>query len=195
MGTKDFSIPYSSEFIKDEYIRTLRIIFFAIGTGPILFWAVILFLFSNQPLLINEADLSLLNIMSGIHAVMLITMIILSDYIFKKALIGSENFLQSLSGALFENKAQPTNPQEKFWGLFQSLSIMRLAMLEGASFFGLVVCFLAGTQGVLSTYPIFWINSVSTLLLVSFVVKQFPSKEKIMSFYQIFGESQYLKTG
>jgi hypothetical protein len=195
MGTKDISNSYSSEFITDGYVKTLRIIFFAIATGPIIFWAIILFLFSNQPLVRGSTDLSLLNILSAIHAIMLITMIILVNYIFKNGLIGSKNPVLSMSGALSADQQKGSNPQEKFLGLFHSLSIMRLAILEGTAFFGMVVCFLAGKQGVLSTYPIYWLNAISTMLLASFVLKQFPSKEKIMNCYQTFWESQNLKTG
>jgi len=58
-------------------------------------------------------------------------------------------------------------------------SVVRLAMIEGVAFFGLVVLFLAIQSGILQQVPLYWLNSCSSLIMLTFVVYAFPTRERL----------------
>jgi hypothetical protein len=62
--------------------------------------------------------------------------------------------------------------------------IVRLAIMEGAAFFGLVVCVIGATGGALAAEPKYWVNLASTCVLALFAITTFPAKERWTSWFQ-----------
>ena len=62
--------------------------------------------------------------------------------------------------------------------------ILRLALLEAAAFLGLIICLAAAMSGALRLYPIYWINTASTVVVVLYVVLAFPSRDRIAKIYE-----------
>ena len=66
----------------------------------------------------------------------------------------------------------------------RSAMIIRLAVMEGAAFFGLVICLLGSMNGVLRVMPEYWINLLSPFLLVAYGIATFPSRERLVSWFE-----------
>lgn len=64
--------------------------------------------------------------------------------------------------------------------LLRTAMIVRLAILEGAAFFGLSVCVIGVTGGVMESDPLYWLNLGSSVLLIAFGVITFPSRERLL---------------
>jgi F0F1-type ATP synthase membrane subunit c/vacuolar-type H+-ATPase subunit K len=62
--------------------------------------------------------------------------------------------------------------------------IVRLAALEGAALFGLAVCTIAVMNGTLQASPHYWINMASTVVLLLYGVGTFPTKERLVSWFE-----------
>jgi hypothetical protein len=61
--------------------------------------------------------------------------------------------------------------------------IMRLALMEGSALFGLAVCMIGATNGVLRAVPEYWINLLSPFLLIGFGIATFPTKERLVDWF------------
>ena len=69
------------------------------------------------------------------------------------------------------------NPIEKLIGFDRIYMIMRLAMLEGISLFGIVVLFQAVTNGIIDDIPLLWLWIVPSFVLAIFAFKNYLRKE------------------
>ncbi len=62
---------------------------------------------------------------------------------------------------------------------FQRAYIVRLAMMEAVALFGLIVCFVALSQGTLQHQPLYWLNAASSAIFVGFLAATFPSDTRV----------------
>ncbi len=62
--------------------------------------------------------------------------------------------------------------------------ILRLALLDGAALFGLVVCFLGAINGVLREQPVYWLNALSALIFLGFGVLSFPTRDRVEAIFE-----------
>jgi hypothetical protein len=69
-------------------------------------------------------------------------------------------------------------------GKLRSAIIPRLALFEGAAFFGITVCILAMLNGVLDAEPAFWLNLGPLLVFTAFGMQTFPTKERLTSSFE-----------
>jgi len=98
-----------------------------------------------------------------------------------------------LAGALFarrlspkEEDEGPVDPGTSFHRLRATI-ILRLAMVEAPAWFGVVICLFAGIRGGLAHDPVYWLNFASTLVLVIFAVKTFPSRSRVEYLFNKMG--------
>lgn len=61
----------------------------------------------------------------------------------------------------------------------QAAYIVRLALREGAGFLGMTVAYLAALNGVLKTYPAYWVNLAPYGLFLCFLAAHWPTPEKL----------------
>jgi hypothetical protein len=66
----------------------------------------------------------------------------------------------------------------------RAVLVLRLVLCEAAATFGLIVCILGATLGVLRTHPLYWLNACSALILIVFIVLTFPDEERLVALYQ-----------
>ncbi len=82
----------------------------------------------------------------------------------------------------------PSTPPEAIAAQCMSLQrtaiLLRLATMEGAAFFGLVISMVAATSGVLSAAPVYWINLLPTVVLLLFGLSTFPSKDRLAMWFE-----------
>jgi len=164
-----------------EKVRSFRVIHLGLGLGVFGFSLVLLYLWfvqgADQSAVPSDVDLIV--IMSGVHAVLAMTLGSLSVILYKK---------QFRSGRLKELAAAPLrtpegeqveDPVEKCLSLIRIASILRLAMLEAVALFGLIVCTIAVVNGVLPEHSMVALNAVSPAGFLLFVLASFPTAERI----------------
>jgi hypothetical protein len=57
--------------------------------------------------------------------------------------------------------------------------IIRLAMYEALALFGLVICLLAVLEDIVQTYPVYWLNLLSSLVVVGYMIMTMPNAQCI----------------
>lgn len=62
--------------------------------------------------------------------------------------------------------------------------IVRLAVLEGAAFFGLAVCAIGVMNGTVHGSPHYWINLLSAVLFLFYGVTTFPTRDRLVSWFE-----------
>jgi hypothetical protein len=66
----------------------------------------------------------------------------------------------------------------------RAVFIVRLVLCEAAALFGVVVCILGATLGVLRAHPLYWLNAGSALILLAFIAATFPDEDRLVALYQ-----------
>jgi hypothetical protein len=87
---------------------------------------------------------------------------------------------------LFEGLKGNLSPAEQYVERIRVADIIRYALFECVSFFGLIVCMLAVLSGVLREEPVYWVNGLSTVVFAALIAFTFPSRERLK---RIFTES------
>lgn len=163
------------EALTPEAVRSTRIIQGAIGAG-VLFFALGVFLLHtlNPPASAppTPASILLVRILTVAHLVMAAAIYPLAHRIFTRTV--SRERLASSAG---------TGPAGAL-SLMRTGIITRLAMYEGVAFLGLIVCTVGVLQGVLGMHPVYWINAFSAVILLLFVVRTFPTKERLLAIFE-----------
>ncbi len=68
--------------------------------------------------------------------------------------------------------------------LIRNAVILRLAMLEGAAFFGVAVCLIAVTSGNTAGTPEYWLNAAPVLILLLTSAATFPTEERLVGVFE-----------
>src|SRR5512140_2846422 len=169
-----------SDALTDESLRVTRIIQTSVMTGPLLFLMLIVAISTQQSSEPRQAQfgLEVMNILSLVHAGLFLLAILLAQF---------------LSGVLFSpdrlSQVAESIPAEvlgeKCVAMQRTAIIGRLAILEGASFFGLAICLLGVMNHVMQTEPSYWLNAVSTGLFLAYGVATFPTKDNLMEWFEV----------
>ncbi|GIV59842.1 MAG: hypothetical protein KatS3mg043_0931 [Rhodothermaceae bacterium] len=157
-----------------EHIRTFQIIMLALAMGVTLFGVVVLVLYLAQP--VGEppdaSDVELIRMLTLGHALVGVAVYTVSGRVYRLAL----------------DRATPAGPAPRVpaleeaatvLGRMRAAEIVRLALFEGTALFGLVVCLLGVTNGVMQAYPVYWLNLLSAVAMVGFVARNFPTAERL----------------
>ena len=156
-------------------VRSLRIIQGAIGAGVLVFALVVLGMHARVSSDVPpppQVVVFLVQILTVVHFVMAAAIYPLGHLVFTR-MVSRERIAKS--GA--------TDPA-KVLSLMRAGIIMRLAMYEGVAFVGLVVCMVGVLEGVLRAHPVYWVNAFSTVVLLLFVMRTFPSEERLLTIFE-----------
>lgn len=148
------------DLVRPEVVRALQIIHLAmplgaLGFGGIVAWKAL----SGGQNPQAEESARLLSLVHPVFGFVMYVAAIVVPPRMRSAGTGAVRVLDSIRGA----------------------AILRLAMLEGIAMLGLVTCFLAAEAGVLRDRPIYWANTLSTLVLLAYVAARFPTRDRIVS--------------
>jgi hypothetical protein len=107
-------------------------------------------------------------------------------------LFGALGASQLLSMRIFSPKALSTRSSEVDSEVLAAMCvtqqrtaiIVRLAALEGAALFGLAVCTIGVINGTLRALPYYWINMLSAVVLLLYGVATFPTKDRLVSWFE-----------
>lgn len=116
-------------------------------------------------------DTGFLPILSLLHAGAALVCAVVGTWMFNMQF--SRKYLEKALGRMEEGR------ESRMIAQFQTAHILRLSIYEGAVFFGLVVCFLAGSQGVLRAAPEYQANFLTPLLFLIYSAMTFPTAERV----------------
>jgi hypothetical protein len=157
--------------IQPEQLRPLQIIHFALAGGVSIFLVVTMIL-TGSPVVVPPGGEDLLTVLSMVHAIAFIAAIAIGRFLYDSQL--RRDRLQSMAQGVSEQAAR-----DLVLGLLRRVTIVRLALLEGAAFFGLAVVLIAKMTGVVTEAPVYWLNALSSVIFIGFVVFTFPTRDKI----------------
>jgi hypothetical protein len=158
-------------------LRTMAIMQTALVFGPLLYVIPVFVVFSGRSVIPPGPDEFLLvNILSLLHGAALLTAGSVGSFFFQRMF--SSDRLMAIPDANPETLASMAA------GMLRSAMILRLALFEGAAFFGITVCILAMINGVLDAEPAYWLNLASLAIFAAFGILTFPTKERLMIWFE-----------
>ena len=166
-----------------QNIRVFQIIHGTIALGVAAFMGVVFFLYSTQGATGDSRDLKdaydLIKVLTLAHIMLAAGVYTVARVIFNM-LLGPSALQGGMIKEIKDTQGRIiTNNGEKILAMMRTALIVRLAMLEAPALFGLVICLIAVTNGTIYQTSLIWLNAVTALILIGFVILTFPSKEKL----------------
>jgi hypothetical protein len=161
-----------------EQLRISRTICFAMVAGVLIFLLLILFLYYtqeiNNDLRINESYVFILKNIMPIIALIIYSVFLLFPGFFLKP----ENIRKRLAQVMYDqNRKKIDDPVEKLIIFDRLYMVLRMAMLEGVSLFGMVVLLQAVTNAYIKDNPILWLWILPFFILAVFGFKNYLHKD------------------
>jgi hypothetical protein len=157
-----------------EQLRITMIIRIVLMLGISFFYFVILLLyFLRKPDTLSQPDVSLMNMLSVIHA--MITVVLTATAFFISKLPLRPERLAGPPASL-----TPEEMALQAVGLHRVSSLLLMAPIEGAAFIGAAICMIGVQNGTMALYPIYWLNAASAVLFVLVGIMTFPMRERVI---------------
>lgn len=162
-----------------QALRQLQVVHLAIPAGALLFAGVTLLLapLADPPAAELASKAELVRTLSLVHALMFLSLLPLA------LLLPRASVARGVQGLREQELPAPLAAQRALH-LVRTASILRLALLEGAALFGVVVCLLAALDGLSSRQPLVWLNLGSTAVLLVASALCFPTRERLEALYR-----------
>jgi hypothetical protein len=157
-------------------VKSYQVFYFGNALGVLIFFFVVLFLFLQ-----SFSNPSTPAGPEPEHYVMMLTM--LHFIVLTVAYLGATFVYRSLLGRAF-SAGQKAASAEAVLSSMRMAGIVRLAIMEWAAFFGLVVLVVSIQQWVLQTNPEYWVNLISTIIMFGFVYGTFPTRARLEELVQ-----------
>jgi hypothetical protein len=170
----NFSRIHLEQALTAKQLRVIVIIRIALMLGILFYYFIVLLLYSMfKPDAFSRQDTSLMDVLSMAHAVFTLVASALAFYLSSlqlrpERLTGQSDIHTPEEAALYAV------------GLYRTSSLILMAPVEGASFFGAVICMLGVQNGTIEFYPIYWLNAASAVLLILVGLITFPTRERVL---------------
>ncbi|WP_456426373.1 hypothetical protein [Rhodocaloribacter sp.] len=161
-------------------VRTLQVIFITIATGVGLFAVVVVALFWSQTGEVEptETQVSLVRFLTLAHVLTAATV-----YLFAGPLVYRK---------VLEKEAPDAGAQggEEVLKRIRTAEIVRLALFEGVAMLGLFACLMGAIFGVFREAPVYWLNLLSSFVLLGFVGRNFPTADRLEAVFRTYIEGR-----
>jgi hypothetical protein len=172
--------------LTDAAVRTFQIIQGAIGAGVAMFFTAVLFVSQQSPALPDAEAVGPVNLLSLVHAFVAAAAYAAANFFYTTA-FKEDKLKEGVAKTLYDQQRMPiTDPAEKCLAAIRTATIVRLALWEAPALFGLVVCMIASTNGLLREYSMYWLNLMTGLIFIGLVVITFPNKEKLENIFATY---------
>lgn len=155
-----------------EFQRIMLIIHLAITAGVVSFAGIILVIYQTSAVTAAGAQNdSTVGLLTKVHLGMAAVLFPLARYLFNMIIKNKldKNLEMDATGFLIR---------------VRTASIIRLVIMESAAFFGLIVCLIAVSDNIMRENPFYWINAVSAVFLIGFVLLNIPNSAHIGRIYR-----------
>jgi hypothetical protein len=172
--SNNFNRIHLEQALTVKQLRVIIIIRIAMMLGILFYYFVVLLLyFMFNPDGFSKQDMSLMNVLSAAHGVFTLAAAAIAFYL---------SNLQLRHERLTEQSDIQTPDMAALYAvrLYRTSSILLMAPIEGASFFGAVICMIGVQNGTIEYYPMYWLNAASAVLLILVGIMTFPTRERIL---------------
>ena len=172
------SVGEFEQSLTPEALRATQIVQIGILVGPIIFAAIVLAIYSiHSSDVAAQTDLDLFELLTGLTVCFGLFAFVIGNFLFRRTFSPE---------AIFEGLSSDTRSRiaDRCVSIQRTAILVRLALLEGASFFGLVICLKGAVSGVLASAPKFWLNLAPLAAMVLFGLVTFPTKAKLTSWFE-----------
>lgn len=152
-------------------VKSYQVFYFGNTVGVLIFFFVVLFLFLQ-----SFSNPSTPTGPEPEHYVMMLT--VLHFLVIVVAYLGATFVYRTMLRRAF-SPGQRAVSAEAVLSSIRLAGIVRLAIMEWAAFFGLVVIVVATQQWVLQNAPEYWVNLVSTIIMFGFAYATFPTRARL----------------
>lgn len=175
-------LPTFEELLKifsAEKLQPIRTIALAICLGMLFFFVVIMILYSTQYGSGNDnSNPELLDLLLPIVIVITISV---SSMMF----LAGDRILAGMVKTRKFTANDISNPESRtIISLITTFTIIRLALFEGVSFFGLIILLLSVLSGALNSNPVYWLSILPMLLMFFYAAIIFPTSERVAQLVQ-----------
>jgi hypothetical protein len=161
-----------------ESLRTTQIIQSALMAGVVFYAVAALLIYTqNQDRAPSASELDTLQILTVVHLVFFGAAVVASMFLSKR-LFSPQGMAQALESKDARQVADRCVVQQR------TAILVRLAVLEGAAFFGLSVCTIGAQSGGLRESPAYWINLVSGVGFLFSASATFPTRERLVNWFE-----------
>jgi hypothetical protein len=177
----EVSLSDFKQALDQKSVRVSQIIFFGLAAGVVLFSFAVGFLYLNQKNNVYNPDMiQTVNLMSLLVAVAAVSSLTIGKILFEKQ-FSRDNLASAASRDFMGQDGSSLNlsPAQKCLFIIRTASIIRMATMEGAAFFGLATTMNVVLTGIGSVEPLYYLNMLSVLPLLAYVVVNFPTAEKL----------------
>ena len=152
-------------------VKSYQVFYFGNAVGVLIFCFVVLFLFLQ-----SFSNPSAPTGPEPEHYVLMLTM--LHFVVIVVAYVGASFVYRTMLQRAF-SPGQRAVSAAAILSSIRLAGIVRLAIMEWAAFFGLVVLVVATQQWVLQHAPAYWVNLISTIILFGFAYATFPTRARL----------------
>ena len=170
----NFSRIHLDKALTTKELRVIVIIRITLMIGILFYYFVVLLLYSMfNPDGFGKQDLSLMNVLSVVHALFTLVAITIAFYLSSlqlrpERLAGQSDIQTPEEAALYAVR------------LYRASSLILMVPIEGASFFGAVICMIGVQNGTIEYYSMYWLNAASAVLLILVGIITFPTRERVL---------------
>jgi hypothetical protein len=158
-----------------EQLRVTALIRIALMLGVSFFYLAIFFLFSlRTPASPGRPDTAFMDILSLAHAVFFLGAMT-AAVILPRLALRKERF------PLQAEAQTPEQAASIAVGLHRVSTLLFMAPLEGAAFFGAAVCMICVQNGTMDVDPAYWLNAGSAAALIIAGLATFPTRERVLA--------------
>ncbi len=182
--TMKFTLTELQRAITPEYLRTSRIIAFALAAGAAFFFSAVVLIYAmHSPNF--DADDSFIKQLSYLLIGFALCCYTASYFLHKRQFTA-----ETLSNPItMEDGTLKDEPVQIFLSRVRTGMIIRIALFEGTAFFALCILILAAQSGILQARPLYWVNAIYPAIMIALVIATFPSRARIEALYQELAHS------
>jgi hypothetical protein len=157
-----------------EQLKITMLIRVALMLSISIFYAVIYLLYAMRTAeSANSPDTTMLNLLSVVHAVFAFTTVGVAFFL---------SNLQLRKERLLSLPSQPTPEQfaNQAVSLHRVSSLLLMAPIQGAAFFGAAICIIGVQSGAMELNPMYWLNATSGGIMLLVGMLTFPTRERVL---------------
>jgi hypothetical protein len=152
-------------------VKSYQVFYFGNAMGVLVFLFVVLFLFiqsfSNPSTPIDPGPGRYVMMLTALHLAVAVVAYLAAIFVYRRILARA-----------FSQERRGTSADVVLSNI-RLAGIVRLAIVEWAAFFGLVVLVVSTQQWVLQHAPEYWLNLLSTAIFFGFVLLTFPTRARL----------------
>ncbi|MEO5930515.1 MAG: hypothetical protein ABIR47_11330 [Candidatus Kapaibacterium sp.] len=162
-------------------VRVFQFVQVALGVGIMMFLVVILFFYGMGSEMVEHQTgaADMMASMTIVTGILSLIGLILGEVIYRASF--SEKRLRRYASAPLRDRGRVVDdPAEKIIMIVQKAGILRATIFNVAAFFGLTICIIGMTGGILFLRPDYFVNAIPAFLQLLLLAITFPTRDRVL---------------